>query len=557
MSASDKKKLRKEAQTAALTEKQKKQISEAKKLKRATFAFVAIMLAVVLVAGWIFGSRAYKNSGFVDRKTTAAVTSSGHEINSVLANYYFIDYVRNMYLEVQNTYGDSAQMYVSYILGLDVNSPLNTQMLSADSNKTQADYYLDAALTKAKNDLALRDKAEAEGFQLPEEDRKAIESNEQMLELYATVGGYKSVDKYLQAMYGNGADLESYNEYVELTSIAAAYYSAYSDSIEVDDAAIREYEKDKYDQFSSFTYASYTVKVSDYLTGGTENADGSKTYTEEERAAAQEKAAADVETLKTADSMDAFDAAIAALAINADAETAAASTKNDVVMYDQLPSEDHQKWLATAKVGEIKVLETKVSSTDADGVAHEEISTYEIIYFMERNDNTQPMANVRHLLIKFEGGTTDSTGNTVYSQAEKDAAKQEAERLLQVWKDGEATEESFIALVKEYTDDTASAETGGLYEDINPGSSYVESFLAWSTDSARQVGDTGVIVTEYGYHVMYFSSYDEMNYRDFMISEELHSQALDNWYTGITEATTFTLKNTKRLKLDVILANLG
>ena len=32
----------------------------------------------------------------------------------------------------------------------------------------------------------------------------------------------------------------------------------------------------------------------------------------------------------------------------------------------------------------------------------------------------------------------------------------------------------------------------------------VESFDAWCFDSARKPGDTGIVKTNYGYHVMYF-----------------------------------------------------
>lgn len=93
-----------------------------------------------------------------------------------------------------------------------------------------------------------------------------------------------------------------------------------------------------------------------------------------------------------------------------------------------------------------------------------------------------------------------------FTQAKWDECLAEAERILEEWKSGEATEESFAALVPVYTEDPGSASTGGLYENINPTSSYVENFLAWSVDMARQPGDTGIVQTEYGYHIMYFVS---------------------------------------------------
>ena len=115
------------------------------------------------------------------------------------------------------------------------------------------------------------------------------------------------------------------------------------------------------------------------------------------------------------------------------------------------------------------------------------------------------MSNVRHILISPEGGTTnEETGETTYSDDEWNEAKEKAEKLLQQWKDGEATEESFAELVEDNTADTGSATTGGLYEDITPNSSYVEEFLAWAVDVSRKAGDTGIVKTQFGYHIMYF-----------------------------------------------------
>ena len=91
-----------------------------------------------------------------------------------------------------------------------------------------------------------------------------------------------------------------------------------------------------------------------------------------------------------------------------------------------------------------------------------------------------------------------------YTAAEWAACLARAEAILAEWKAGEATEESFAQLVSVYTEDTGSATTGGLYENITPTSSYVENFLNWSVDMNRVTGDTDIVQTEYGYHIMYF-----------------------------------------------------
>lgn len=116
------------------------------------------------------------------------------------------------------------------------------------------------------------------------------------------------------------------------------------------------------------------------------------------------------------------------------------------------------------------------------------------------------VSSVRHILIAPEGGTTDENNQTVYSDDEWEACREKAEQVLNEWKNGTATEASFSELVSEYTDDTASASTGGLYKDITRTSSYVEEFRAWAVDIARKEGDTALVKTQFGYHIMYFVS---------------------------------------------------
>ena len=123
-------------------------------------------------------------------------------------------------------------------------------------------------------------------------------------------------------------------------------------------------------------------------------------------------------------------------------------------------------------------------------------------------------SSVRHILICPEGDSDEDWA----------AALSEAEAILAQWKSGEATEESFIALVKEKTEDTASAETGGLYEEINLNSYYVENFQNWAIDSSRQPGDTEIVESTYGYHIMYFVEGQEMWYisaKETLVSERI------------------------------------
>ena len=210
---------------------------------------------------------------------------------------------------------------------------------------------------------------------------------------------------------------------------------------------------------------------------------------------------------------------------------------------------------SSRKVGDFTVVPNESTSTDENGAETTVISGYTAYIFNGRNDNTRPLANVRHILVNFEGGTTDENGNTTSSDAEKAAAKEEAENLLELYELGAQTEESFAELATANTDDTGSAETGGLYEDIAPVQGvYVESFTNWATDPARVAGDTGIIESTYGYHVMYYVGDDELTYRDSMIKDQIMTETVSGWYDEILATAEVIEKDTSSLNKDIILA---
>lgn len=120
-----------------------------------------------------------------------------------------------------------------------------------------------------------------------------------------------------------------------------------------------------------------------------------------------------------------------------------------------------------------------------------------------------PIVDVRHILVMPKGGKTDESGNTTYSKEEWNTCKETAEQLLKEWKNGEATEESFAALANEKSEDGGSNTNGGLYEGVTKDTQFVEPFLNWCMDEKNKVGDTGIVKTDYGYHIMYLSSTEE------------------------------------------------
>lgn len=157
-------------------------------------------------------------------------------------------------------------------------------------------------------------------------------------------------------------------------------------------------------------------------------------------------------------------------------------------------------------------------------VAYEELYIQGFLYYQEKYDSIAPTleeleayfaqheeeyaqsgvtkdgtyVDVRHILIVPEGKNPGDE----YTEEEWEAIRVEAQAVLDEWISGEKTEESFGELANTYSADSDGTD-GGLYQDVYQGQ-MVTNFNDWCFDENRQTGDTDLVQTEFGYHVMYF-----------------------------------------------------
>ncbi|MBR7178839.1 MAG: peptidylprolyl isomerase [Oscillospiraceae bacterium] len=549
MSASSKKKLRNELNAAAMTEKQLQEQKEAKKLRLYTGLFAAAIVVMILV---VIVSRVF-SSGIIPRSTTA-LTVGGTKVSAAELNHYYVDSVNNFLSE----YGSYAAMF-----GLDTSKPLDEQFYNEAENQTWADYFIDNATTSAQNMYAVYNAAMAEGFTMSEEGKVSVDNAVANYGMYAGLYGFGSADAYIAAMYGEGCNEDTFRHYAEVQTLASEFAAAKNESLTYDDAAIRAEDDANPDEYSSFTYNYYYLANSKFYEGGTYDEETkTTTYSDEEKEAGRAAAEAAANSLLTATTTEELDAAIAALEINAEAETAPKSTLSTDTAYNSVLSV-LRDWIAAdeRKAGDIAVIPNETTThnhaegeecTGDDGETV--VNGYYVVRFENMNENLTNLVNVRHVLVSFEGGTTDSNGTVTYSDEEKAKAKTAAEEILAAFEAGEKTEESFAALATEKSTDTGSKANGGLYEDVYPGQ-MVKNFNDWCFDSARKTGDTGIVETEYGYHVMYFVSTDETTYRDLMIETTLRSEAMTEWETGLIESNELVVKNTNYVRKDLTLGS--
>lgn len=538
MSASSKKKLRAENEATKLTERQLAEQKEAKKVKIYTAVFAVVLVALIAVAAFS-GINSMISSSGIHEKNTTAVTVGDHKLSNAELSYYYMDALNNF----NSNYGSYAYMY-----GIDTSKPLSQQIADEATGETWAENFINQAAASARAVFALVDAAKAEGFTLPQETKDQIDLMSSNLDAYAALYGYENTDEFIRVQYGNGTNKASYLEYYERNLLASAYQNAHQDSLTFTDAQIQEADQANSAQYSSYNYNYYFLSVNKFLTGGTTDENGNTTYSTEERQAAAAEAETAANSLTAAATVEEFDAAIAALPVNEGTEAKSTAYTNQ--SYANLNSY-LRDWVVDSSrtEGEMTVVPVTSTSTDENGNEVVNTTAYYIAYFGSVNTNEVNTMNVRHILIGFNGETNEDGS---YTDEVKAAAKASAEEILASY-NSNPTEENFAELANTHSTDSGSNANGGLYEDVFPGQ-MVAAFDAWCFDAARQPGDTGIVETEYGYHIMYYVGANDQTYRNYLITNDLTNNAMNEWYESLVESMPIVNGDTQYMFKDIVLA---
>ncbi|MGN0527468.1 MAG: peptidylprolyl isomerase [Acutalibacteraceae bacterium] len=525
-------------------EERKKRLAKAAKKKNhgkadRIIGIVIKVLCIVLVAAVVLYGAGKILTGvfYLPQKTLAAAKYDGEKITMAEYNYYYISLYNQMYslsAQYDQYYGSG---YGVMYTGFDYSAnPADQEYVGEEIEgvETWADYFKATAPEKAFLQKELYDAAMNEkGFELTEDEKDEIqkEIDDQMTQIEeAAAKNEYSVNNYIPLIYGEGLTEKTYTELLNRDYVVEKYLTWYQDNMAktLSDEEVNNYFKENSGDFLS---ASARVFAVSYNEDNVE--EGDPVYTKE-----QAKKIANEFAGKVTDEASfiklAKEYALPSVkdSYSDDSATLASGLKKTDL---EETSKEMADWLFNSKtaVGDVKVIDV------------EDAELYYILYVTEtasRNEKTAG-ADVRHILVQVETTKENDEGEEV-ALSEKEIAtnwanaKKEAEAILKEWKSGDATEESFAALATEKTDDTGSAETGGLYEDINSESSYVPEFLDWALAS-HKAGDTGIIKTSYGYHVMYFIGADEMpkwesDVRNAITSEK-YTEYTENLYNDVKE----------------------
>ena len=538
MSASSKKKLRKEQEAAQLTEKQLAQQKETKKLKAYTVTFTAV-ICVVLVAALLVGAYSLISSSGVLPKNIKAATIGSHKLSSTELNYFYMDVIRETYNNWSEQYGDMLALGMASV-GLTPGKALDTMDCPYAEGKTWAEYFADQAVVEATNAYALYDAAIAANHTVSEEVKANLDMMVEMLSYYAAAEGYTTTEEYLKGTYGNGATLESYKAYMELTALGSDYANKVYQDLTYTDEQIANYNKENTTDFNSYSYSQFYVDRDDFLLC-TDPENTAHVHTAEEYAPALQKAEETAKALIEAKptNSSALNTAIAAIETYKDTKLTCNSYTDRLYMQIKEDNvEDLNKWSTEDhKAGDMTYFPVY------NDEAKTEIDGYLVVLFEGMKDNNMSLVNVRHILM-----SADSTAST----EAKAEVKAKLEALQTQWLADGGTEEAFIALVKDNSADPGSKENGGLYEDVYPGQ-MVTAFNDWCFAEGRKTGDYGIVETEHGYHLMYFAGNSETTFREYMVENTLRNEEYNKWLSDLVGKVSATVHTIKYLSLDTAL----
>lgn len=462
-------------------QKRKEEKEKEKKEERISTAIGIVVLVALVCLVASFPIRTY----LATHETYVVV--NGEAVNKVEFDYQY-NLTKNNYI---TQYGS----YLTYF-GLDTSKDLSTQMYS--DTLTWQDYFEQNAVESLKQNKALMAEAKAAGFTYDTTDE--YNTFRETIKTSAASAGI-SEKEYVRSIYGSYATMGRIEEYVKNDMVMNAYYQKLQVDNAPSDDEIQSYYEENKATYDSVDYRLTTIEA-DLPTEPTELADP------------VEETAAD--TTGTTDGTAATDSTQDTAYQPSDAEIAKAMEDAKVL------ADDAEK--TVAKDGEAHENEKKSSvnylisdwlfddarkAGDTTVITNDNSHCYYAVAFEKRYLDETPSADVRVII-----PTEDKTG----------------EEILEEWKSGAATEDSFAELCKKYTQDTSAVENGGLFEQVTK-TGMTEELSNWIFDNSRQAGDTVAITVSDTSYVLYYIGQDQpewkINIKNTLVSDTMSQHMQD------------------------------
>ena len=467
------------------------------------FIPLAIFLAAVIAVVATFGVRYYTvpngKEGKYMNPASVVATVDGQKISIGMYDYYYASIVS--YYEQYASYG-----YYSLDTTKDYSKQYTTD---DDGNKISWQKFFETeALKEVEQITTYYSKALKEGVTLTSAQKKTIEKQISTLKDSASQNDV-SLDQYIKANFGTYCSEDTIRIMLEQYYLSANYKGKFKCETKVTDNDVDKYYNDHKNDYKKieFYYIASPYDATD---------DNSKN-----------------EPIKTAEKI---------MAKMKDKKSVIALVPEVYSSYidSQVKSSMEQDSTLTEKKAReeaIKSYESNVVTTvsGSDSPFDDKMNTWlfsddtkvgskkyyidedaKYIYIVLKTSKASVEEDetytVRHILVAPESGSNSSSSTsekTEYTDEQWAAAKKKADSILAKFNKTDKSEYEFAKLAEQYSTDSASTSSGsndsfgGLYESVTLGQ-MVPDFEKWSIDDSRKYGDTGIVKSDYGYHIMFF-----------------------------------------------------
>ena len=462
-------------------QKRKEEKEKEKKEERisTTVGIVFLVALVCLVAS--FPIRTY----LATHETYVVI--NGEKVNKVEFDY--------AYNTSKNNYITQYGSYLSYF-GLDTSKDLSTQMYS--DTLTWQDYFEQNAVESLKQNKALMAEAKAAGFTYDTTDE--YNTFKETIKTSAAAAGV-SDKEYVRSIYGSYATMGRIEEYVKNDMVMNAYYQKLQEDNAPSDDEIQSYYEENKATYDSVDYRLTTIEA-DLPTEPTELADPV------EETAADTTGTTDGTTAADSTQDTAYQPSDAEIAKAMDDAKVLADDAEQTVAKDGEAHENEKKSSVNYMISDW-LFDDARKAGDTTVITNDNSHCYYVVAFEKRYLDETPSADVRVII-----PTEDKTG----------------EEILEEWKNGAATEDSFAELCKKYTQDTSAVENGGLFEQVTK-TGMTEELSNWIFDSSRQAGDTVAITVSDTTYVLYYIGQDQpewkINIKNTLVSDTMSQHMQD------------------------------
>ncbi|MBR2847917.1 MAG: peptidylprolyl isomerase [Clostridia bacterium] len=448
-------------------DKKQKEAAKAKKksIRNKIIGAVCVLLIIVLVGTVVAYTRMTDGGYFL--RNTVSLTSENYEMDNALVSYHF----NNQYQNFLSAYGNS----LSYF-GIDPSKSLKQQPCPLyEDGRTWYSFFMDAAVQEMTNVLIFCEEANARGITLTESDYDVIDDYIESIKEQAKANGV-SKEYYITAMFGKGVKEKDVRRAMEQALLYSACHSEIVDGYTYTDAEYDAYVKENPNKLLHATYAIMNLTLTDGMVEGDITLEMLKEFETK---------------FQAVNTKEAFDEVAYDYLKNYAYKNY--TDKTDDGIREEIAEKLVEDGIYTETDAFMKwAIEDSRKAGDVYTAWNEEETALTVgILLKPAALLTYDTVNVRHILL-----TADTYGSD-------EAAEAKAEEILAQWKAGEATAASFGALAEQYSEDGAE---NGLYENVMK-SEMVDEFNDWIFEEDRKAGDTGIVKTQYGYHVMYLDGF--------------------------------------------------